>query len=94
MIVTCPLMLIEWVDSRQTSGAWVKLAAFEPHEIVRCASVGWVVQDDGETLVLAQSMGDIEGDDVQAAGLKAIPCVAITARKPIEDVQPIGQAAE
>lgn len=64
--------MVTWVDSRQSDGKWSWLSAYSAREPVTVYSVGWMVQDDAEVKVLVQSLAP-DGDDVQAAGLKAIP---------------------
>ena len=81
----CELTLVEWLDSRQSDGGWRFVRSFEAVAPVKCVTVGWVVHDDGETLVLAQSFGDIGDEDMQVAGLKTIPCRAVTRRVAIEE---------
>ena len=46
----------------------------------KCVSVGFLVQDDEQTKVLAPNLGASNGDEVwdQASGLITIPAVAIT----------------
>lgn len=81
----CTLSLIEWLDSRQSDGNWRYVRGYDASLPVKCVSVGWVVFDDGDTVVLAQSFGDIGDEDMQMAGLKTIPSRAITRRVAIEE---------
>lgn len=66
------LVIVTWEDSRQTDGAWQWLSAYKPREPVTVQSVGWLIQDDEQSKVLAQSLAP-DDDDVQAAGVKTIP---------------------
>lgn len=65
-------MMITWMDSRQADGKWWWLSDYSAPEPVTAHSVGWMVQDDADAKVLAQSRAP-DGDDAQVAGLKVIP---------------------
>ena len=69
----CPLVMIEWEDSRQPSSSWRRLADLTNGGAVRCVSVGWLLQD-GKVKVLAPNMGDVEaGEAMQVSGVVEIP---------------------
>ena len=74
------LVLIEWVDSGQPIPGWQWLSDLDPRRAHRCVSVGFLVQDDEQTKVLAPNLGSSNGDEDwdQASGLITIPAVAIT----------------
>jgi hypothetical protein len=74
------LVLIEWVDSGQPIPGWQWLSDLEPRCAHKCVSVGFLVQDDEKTKVLAPNLGSSNGDADwdQASGLFTIPTVAIT----------------
>ncbi len=74
------LVLIEWVDSGQPVPGWQWLDGLQPRQALKCVSVGFLVQDDEQTKVLAPNLGASNGDDDfdQASGLMTIPTVAIT----------------
>lgn len=78
--MTPPLVLVTWVDSRQTEGSWQFLSDLSPPAPVICRSVGWLVHDGPDCLIVAQSLGDVADDDIQTAGRKHIPrpCVQET----------------
>jgi hypothetical protein len=82
----CPLVLIEWEDSRQPTGAWSRLSGFKPADICRCASVGWLIYDGRDRKVLAPNMGDI-GDEhnAQMSGTINIPASCITRIKAVRE---------
>lgn len=65
------LVIVTWEDSRQTDGAWQWLSAYKPREPVTVQSVGWLIQDDEQSKVLAQSLAP-DDDDMQASGIKII----------------------
>jgi len=47
--------------------------------VVKCASVGWLVQDDDQVKTLAPNMGEIgEPNSLQISGLIRIPARAAT----------------
>ena len=62
------LSLVEWADSRQPTGQWSRIGELQ-WESCRCYSVGFVVQDDDDVIVLATNVADIE----QATGVIGIP---------------------
>lgn len=70
----CPLVLIEWEDSRQPAPSWRWLSDMrEPPDAVLCASVGWLTHDTKRVKVLAANMGGLTDDDMQACGVITIP---------------------
>ncbi len=74
------LVLIEWVDSGQPVPGWQWLSEIDPRRAHKCVSVGFLVQDDEQTKVLAPNLGASSGgeDWDQASGLFTIPTVSIT----------------
>ena len=74
-----PLVLVEWEDSTQPVPQWKYLADYEKAGAVKCASVGWLIQDDKHTKALAPNIGDLGTDDsAQASGVIRIPVRCIT----------------
>jgi len=75
-----PLVLIEWLDSGQPVPGWQWLAELAPHRPHRCVSVGFLVQDDKDTKVIAPNLGASGGNNEwdQASGLITIPTPAVT----------------
>lgn len=80
-----PLVLIEWVDSGQPVPGWQWLSEIEPRPPHRCVSVGFLVQDDGQTKVIAPNLGASGGDNEwdQASGLTTIPTAAVLKIEPL-----------
>lgn len=75
-----PLVMVTWRDSRQAQGSWSFLSQWKIRAALRVQTVGWLLQDDGDTVAISQSMvfDDIDGtDDWQVAGTKVIPKRAI-----------------
>ena len=74
----CPLVMVEWVDSRQPEPGWRWLSSFKPMAVCDCASVGWLIHDGDDVKVLAPNMADLgDRDDMQASGVIQIPTPAI-----------------
>jgi hypothetical protein len=74
-------ILVEWADSAQPISAWMFLENKPSLEIIQCVSVGWVVGETDEVLMLAPNLGDIEsGGSAQASGFIRIPKSAVTRR--------------
>ena len=80
----CRLVMITWLDSRQSEGSWKWLSDYAPMKPVEVVSVGWLIQDDGEVKVLAQSLAP-DGDNVQSAGRKAIPTCCVMKIETLEE---------
>lgn len=74
------LVLIEWKDSRQPTGAWQRVGEIGKLEYCDCVSVGWLIQDDADVKVLAANVADIN-EDMQATGVITIPAAAVHAIK-------------
>lgn len=75
-----PLVSIEWVDSGQPIPGWQWLQRMDRRRPHKCISVGFLVQDDEETKVLAPNLGSSSGGGEwdQASGLITIPTAAVT----------------
>jgi hypothetical protein len=78
--MTPELVRIEWVDSGQPIPGWQWLSELDGRRAHRCVSVGFLVQDDEQTKVIAPNLGSSNGDNEwdQVSGLFTIPTVAIT----------------
>lgn len=85
----CRLVMITWLDSRQTDGAWEWLSKYERLNPVEVVSVGWLIQDDDNVKVLAQSMAP-DGENMQTAGRKAIPTCCIRSIETLVEAEPDG----
>lgn len=82
----CPLVMIEWVDSRQPTQGWQWLSSYEPATACDCASVGWLIHDGSEVKALAPNMADLgNGDDMQASGVIHIPTLAVRRAVPLAE---------
>ena len=82
----CPLVMIEWVDSRQPEPGWRWLSDFKPSGPCDCASVGWLIHDGDDVKALAPNMADLgDGDDMQASGVIQIPTPAIRRIVPLDE---------
>ena len=74
-------ILVEWIDSAQPISAWMFLENKPSLEIIQCVSVGWLVGETDDVLMLAPNLGDIEsGGSGQASGFIRIPKSALTRR--------------
>lgn len=75
--MTAPkLVLVEWVDSRQPTAAWQRVADLGYLSECRCTSVGFLLRDGKDAKVLALSIAD-DGDEMQATGVFLIPTAAV-----------------
>jgi hypothetical protein len=75
---SCPLVMIEWEDSAQPIPSWGLLADFEPSGTLKCASVGWLIQDDDQVKALAPNMGAVNDErSLQVSGVMQIPASCV-----------------
>lgn len=72
----CPLVMIQWLDSRQPDPTWQHLHNLEIPKPVECATVGWLVHDGSDCKILCQNVGDFEGN-AQVGGVMTIPSRAV-----------------
>ena len=81
-------ILVEWIDSGQPIAAWMFLDNMPRMEVIECVSVGWLVAETDEVLMLAPNLGDVETEgSAQGSGFIRIPKVAVTRRITlVEDV--------
>lgn len=75
-----PLVLLEWEDSAQPLPAWRFLSDPPEATVVLCRSVGWIVAETADVLMLAPNLGDYSSDDPQASGFMRIPTRCVTRR--------------
>ena len=73
-------MLIEWVDSRQPTASWQRVAHLDYLSECHCTSVGFLIRDDAQAKVLSATIAD-EGDELQATGVFVIPAAAVLSVK-------------
>ena len=62
------LVLVEWQDSRQASRAWQWTDEAGQPEPVRCLTVGWLLKETVDALLVAQSLGDVTRGRMQFSG--------------------------
>ena len=72
-----PLVLVEWEDSLHGDVSWRRISDYDPEEPAVCWSCGWLMTDDGQKIVLAESFADLKQEDPQIAGLRVIPKSAV-----------------
>ncbi len=85
----CPLVIVRWEDSAQPIPRWQHLSELALPDIVECATVGWLIRDDGKVKVVAQSIGGINADDnMQASGVMAIPARCVISIERLEEAEP------
>lgn len=67
------LMLVHWQDSKQPTAAWTYLDDLPKLKVAEVETVGFLVAEDDEIIMLAQSMANVNLDDAQACGCMQIP---------------------
>src|SRR3546814_2923787 len=55
-------VLIEWLDSAQPIPGWRLLSDLPNPDVVKCESVGWIIGETDDVLMLAPNIGDRGGD--------------------------------
>lgn len=75
------LILVEWSDSATPVSAWHFLSDLPEVDCVRCKSVGWIVGESDDVIMLAPNLGDCDSfETAQACGCIRIPKVSISRR--------------
>jgi len=67
------LILVEWVDSLQPVTGWHMTDDLPVLEAAKCKTVGWLVADNNDAIMIAQNIADPESTQMQAGGLMRIP---------------------
>ncbi len=90
------LVVVTWLDSKQTDGRWQWVSQFEARGPHRCYSVGWLMHEDDESVNVAQSYTDpeISDGDRQCAGVKVIPRKAVESIDVLQTDAAVTEAAE
>lgn len=75
-----PLVYVQWADSIQPTSAWQWISEPQP-KVVHCTTVGQVLRETSDELVMALSVGwSAENKPDQATGVMAIPKRSIVRR--------------
>lgn len=86
----CPLVLIEWEDSRQPIAGWMRLSEFDKLEVCKCVSVGFLLHDGEDQKVLAPNMADIEDKhNIQSSGIIHIPAKCVLRITPLGETNAV-----
>ncbi len=72
------LVLVEWGDSGQPEPQWQWLSDVHVAAAVRCQTAGFLIQDNKAVRVIAQNVGDLEGDARQLSDVIRISTRAVT----------------
>jgi hypothetical protein len=62
------LVIVEWQDSRQPERGWRWIDECETPEAVKCLTVGWLLKETDDALLVAQNLGDVSRDRKQFSG--------------------------
>lgn len=80
------LVVVEWLDSAQPASEWRHISDAPDLEVIRCLSVGWVVGENRQVVMLAPNIGDHKsGGGAQGCGFIRIPACAITKLTELQD---------
>ena len=69
-------VVVEWLDAVQGNPGWEEIATMGPLEVLRCTTVGFVLSEDDEAIVVAETVAE---EDVQ--GRIVIPRGAVLSMK-------------
>lgn len=72
---TPKMVLVEWEDSTQPTSSWMWMSDIpDEQKIVKCKTVGWLIEDGKDVKTLALTIGDGDDKDIcQANGIINIP---------------------
>ena len=83
------LVMIEWVDS-QSFTRWVDYDGIDNNLELRCLSVGWLLHESADRIVIASHLSDSHVDDSdspnQITGHMMIPRVSVRQMWELEEV--------
>lgn len=77
------MVLIEWLDSRQPFSGWQFLEDLEMPKSCKCLSVGWLLEEDADRVVIAAHLGDMSRGG-QVMGVMAIPMRSVLKKTPLK----------
>ena len=81
------MVLIEWLDSRSPFSGWEWLDEREDPQPSTCTTVGWLVKESADGILVAPTIADVDADAaVQISGGTVIARRAITR---IQELVPI-----
>lgn len=68
------MVLVEWEDSSQPRSSWVFISDLDEPQIIKCMSVGYLLDDGRDVKTLALSIGHYDDiDSRQVNGIMTIP---------------------
>lgn len=71
------LTRVEWEDSAQPVPGWQWAHNYESPEVVKCVSVGYLIAETKQALVLAPNVGGLGSEQHQVSGIIRIPRSAV-----------------
>lgn len=80
------LVLVEWEDSMQPFAGWAMLDDLPELRIAKCQSVGWIVAENEQVLMLAPNIADIDTNPGQGSGFIRIPQRSIVSRRKLKSL--------
>lgn len=72
------LILVEWVDSLQPVTGWHMADDLPALEAAKCKTVGWLVAENDDAMMIAQNIANPDSSQEQAGGLMRIPKCCVT----------------
>jgi len=67
------LVIVEWLDSRQPVSQWMRADDLPEFSAASIQSVGWLLRQDDEMVVVAANLADGGTDEAQVSGVIQIP---------------------
>jgi hypothetical protein len=62
------LVIVEWQDSRQPDRGWQWLDERDDPKAVKCLTVGWLLRETEDAILVAQNLGDVTDGRTQFSG--------------------------
>ncbi|WP_086931633.1 hypothetical protein [Agarilytica rhodophyticola] len=71
------LIKVKWIDSAQPVPSWSFLEDMPDMEAINCESVGWLVAESDDVIMLAPNIANVGSESAQGSGFMRIPKCAI-----------------
>lgn len=63
----CPVVSVSWVDAKELETGWIPIEDCISADLARCVSVGYLVEETPEKVVIMATAG-YDGEDVTEGG--------------------------
>ena len=74
------MAIIYWVDSTQPLPSWRHIEDAPELKCINCRSMGWIISENDDCVMIASNIGDPDSDNMRASGFMIIPKCSIKQR--------------